>query len=127
MFDIDLARDSGRTLLRLKGDLQGPGDTDRLNEVFTFVQPDDHLVLDLTQTTAIDDSAAMLLQTVLMTRAVMAENVVVSPRERVSLELALHDIDRVSLIVFSVEDALAVLESRWAGRRHLREREHSYS
>ncbi len=62
-----------------------------------------------------------------MSRAVMAENVVVSPREAVSLQLVLHDVDRVSPIVSAVEDAVAILDSRWAARRHPREPEDSHS
>ena len=69
----------------------------------------------------------MLLRSILGSRAAMAENVVVSPRERVSLELVLHDIDRVSPIVSSMEDAIAILDSRWAGRRHSRPREYSHT
>jgi hypothetical protein len=122
-----LIRDSGRTLLRLKGDLLGPADADHLGEAFALVQPDDHLVLDLTQSTALDDRAAMLLRSILGSRAAIAENVVVSPRVRVSLELVLHDIDRVSPIVSSVEDAIAILDSRWARRRHSRPREYSHT
>ena len=118
MFDIELSREPDITFLRLKGAVEGLGDTDHLNEAFAFVQPADHLVLDLTETAAIDATAALTLREIIAARSIMAETVVVSPNDIVAMHLVLHDVDRVSPIVLSVEEAVTILESRWAGRRH---------
>jgi anti-anti-sigma regulatory factor len=120
MFDMDLSRESEIAVLRLIGTLDGLGDTDRLHEAFAFVQPDDHLLLDLTEATTIDAFAALTLRDILAVRSIVAETVIVSPVDTVSMHLVLHDVDRVSPIVPSVDEALAILDSRWAGRRHAR-------
>jgi hypothetical protein len=122
MFDIELSRESEIAVLRLKGSLDGLGDTDHLQEAFAFVQPDDHLVLDLTETSTIDAFAALTLRDILGVRSIVAETIIVSPIDTVSMHLVLHDVDRVSPIVPSFDEALAILERRWAGRRHARER-----
>jgi anti-anti-sigma regulatory factor len=118
MFDFRLGRHSGTTLLRLMGSLQGGNDLDRLHESFAFVQPNDHLILDLTELDTIDDAAAATLHEILLARSALAESVVVSVQAEVSLQLVLHDLDRVCPIVRTVDEAVTILDSRWANRRH---------
>jgi hypothetical protein len=36
----------------------------------------------------------------------------------VSMQLVLHDVDRVSPIVPTEQEATAILDGRWANRRH---------
>jgi hypothetical protein len=119
MFDFRFSRDSGITLLHLTGSIEGDEDLDRLTESFAFVQPNDHLILDVSAVHALDDVAAMTLHDTLMRRAVMAETVVVSQHGEVSLQLVLHDVDRACPIVRTVGEAVAILDSRWANRRQI--------
>jgi anti-anti-sigma regulatory factor len=124
MFDFNLSRESGTTFLRLNGSVEGGGDLDRLTESFAFVQPNDHLILDLTDVDVIDSAAVMTLRDILFVRAVLSETVVVSTRPEVSLQLVVHDVDRLSPIVCSLDEATAILEERWANRRQVQTRFH---
>ena len=119
MFDFELSRDTGITLLHPTGSIEGDEDLDRLTESFAFVQPNDHLILDLSDVVAIDNGAAMMLHDILIRRGVMAETVVVSQHGEVSLQLVLHDVDRVCPILRTVDEAGALLQSRWANRRQI--------
>ena len=114
MFDIEVIRERGRTLLRLTGQIDDPTD-DLLLEAFAFVQPMDHLVLDLTSVTVLDRRGARFLHDVIDVRSVLAECVVVSTVEAVSMALVLSNVDRVSPIVRGVEQAIAILDCRGAG------------
>ena len=117
MFDFNLSHDSGFCVLELRGRLHSDEDVDQLTEVFAFVQPDEHLILDLRNLTHLVGRCAILVHDLLIRRAVMAETVVVSTREEVSMQLVLHDVDRVSPIVQSFDHATQILEGSWAGRR----------
>ena len=114
MFNIDVIRERGRTLLRLDGTIDSPTD-DLLFEAFAFVQDEDHLVLDLSFVSAIDRRGAACICGLIESRSIVAETVVVSPGEWVSMPLVLHNVDRVSSIVRSVEQAVAILDCRSAG------------
>jgi len=114
MLDMEIIRDHGRALLRLRGTI-GEGDPDLVREAFAFVQPSDHLVLDLTAVEAIDGLNASTLYEAIRCRFVQSETIVVSDREGVSMALVLHDIDRVASIVPSVEQAVGILDFRRAG------------
>jgi anti-anti-sigma regulatory factor len=118
MLDFDLQRDSGRTHLKFHGVLAGDDDADALRESFAFVAPDDHLILDLGDVDRLDDSVAMGLRDMIAKRTAIAETVVVSTTNRVSMQLVLHDVDRVSPIVPTEQEATAILDGRWANRRH---------
>jgi anti-anti-sigma regulatory factor len=118
MLDFDLLRDAGRTHLKLYGELTGDRAADELTESFAFVAADDHLIVDLAHVDRIDDAVAIALFGVVAKRAAVAETVVVSKLNRVSMQLVLHDVDRVSPIVPSIEDAKAILDRRWASRRY---------
>jgi len=120
MFDIELKREPEITTLCLKGTLDGLGDTDHLVEAFALVQPSDHLVLDLSGVHEFDAIASLTLRDILASRSVIAEAVVVSPSDAVSMQLVLHDIDRTSPIVRTIDEALSILDRPWAGRRHVR-------
>jgi hypothetical protein len=117
MFDFNLTRDAGITHLQLRGRLHSDEDVDLLTETFAFVQPDEHLIVDFSDVSHLVGKCALLVYDTLIRRAVMAETVVVSPREEISMQLVLHDVDRVSPIVQHVDDAMEILEGSWARRR----------
>jgi anti-anti-sigma regulatory factor len=117
MFGFQLSRDAEPAVLVVTGQVVNPDDRDVLKEAFAYVQPDDDLIVDLSELTDLDAGAASLLHEVLMRRAVIAESVVVSPREEVSMQLVLHDVDRVCPIVPTIEDATEILEPTWVTRR----------
>ncbi len=114
MFDIDVIRERGRTLLRLDGTIDGPTD-DLLLEAFAFVQDEDHLILDLSFVSGIDRRGVGCIYALIESRSDVAETVIVSPGELVSMPLVLHNVDRVSSIVRSVQQAVAILDYRSAG------------
>jgi len=114
MFGFHLSRDSGPAVLHVTGEVVGADDRDVLKEAFAFVQPDDDLILDFSDLTQLDAVAAELLHDVLLRRAAIAESVVVSPHEEISMQLVLHDVDRVCPIVLRVEDASEILDPQWS-------------
>lgn len=113
MFGFQLSRESGPAVLHVTGEVAGADDCDVLKEALAFVQPDDDLILDLSDLTQLDADAAKLLHDVLLRRAVIAESVVVSPREEISMQLVLHDVDRVCPIVPRVDDATDILDPQF--------------
>jgi hypothetical protein len=117
MFEFRLSRDSDPAIYHLSGEIVSDADIDVLNESFAFIQPDDHLIVDLRDLADLTPGAAVLLHELLMSRAALAESVVVSSREDVSMQLVLHDIDRVCPIVTTIEDAVSILDRPWARRR----------
>lgn len=116
MFDIDLARDDGRALLRIIGTLDDGDDRMLLREAFTFVPCTDHLVLDLTGVDVLHSRAAAELYEIIKQRGATAETIVVSVHESVSMSLVLHNVDRVSPIVPTVTSAVELLD-RWSAGR----------
>ena len=121
MFDIDVSRDRGRTLLRLIGTIEEPTD-DLLHEAFAFVRPDDHVILDLSAIDFLNRVGAMFIHDIVESRNLCAETVVVSTDERVSMPLVLSNVDRVTAIVRSVEDPVAIFDLRGAGAPEISER-----
>lgn len=117
MFDFQLSRESDITTVHFTGEIQGEDDRDLVNEAFAFIQPDDLLMLDVSGLETLDAAAADLLYELLARRAVVAESVVVSARAEISMQLVLHDIDRVCPIVRAAQDAIAILDRPWAMRR----------
>lgn len=117
MFEFRISCESGPAVMHLSGEILGDDDLDLLNEAFAFVQPCDHLILDLGHLDEISAAGAALVREVLVSRAALAESVVVSRREKVSMQLVLHDVDRVAPIVRTTEVATEILERPWANRR----------
>jgi hypothetical protein len=117
VFDFKLTRDPEVARLRIDGDLSGGADTDLLGEALALVQPTEHLVLNLNDVGELDSPTAILIHDTLMRRSVMAETVVVCQRERVSMQLVLHDVDRVSPIVRTEQEAMEIVDSSWSRRR----------
>jgi anti-anti-sigma regulatory factor len=117
MLDFDLRRDTGRTWLRLRGDLDNAEDADATREAFAFAAPDDHLILDLSEVTSIDNQVIDALVEQMLARTAIAECVVVSPNSDVSVRLVLRDVDRLAPIVSVLEEATGILDDRWASRR----------
>jgi hypothetical protein len=117
MLDFDLRRDTGRSWLRLHGHLDHAEDADAAREAFAFVVPDDHLILDLTDVTAIAPEVVDAFAEQMLERSAIAECVVVSPVGEVSMQLVLRDVDRLSPIVRSLDEATDILDTRWAARR----------
>ena len=120
MFEFSLERLSDCTLLCVDGDVLDDVDADLLTEALVFVQPDDHLVLDLTHVNQLSSRGTDVIHDTLIRRAVIAETVVVSSQEPVSMQLVLHDVDRVCPIVRDIADARAILEKPWTRRRQPR-------
>ena len=110
MFGFHLSRDAGPAILHVTGEVVGHEDRGVLKEAFAFVQPDDDLIVDLSDLTELDADAAGLLHDVLLHRAPTAESIVVSPGEEVSMQLVLHDVDRVCPIVPTIEAAREILD-----------------
>ena len=117
MLDFDLHRDTGRTWLRLRGDLDNAEDADAAREAFAFVAPDDHLILDLSEVRSIDGQVIDVLNEQMLARTAIAECVVVSPNSDVSVQLVLRDVDRLAPIVSALEEATSILDDRWSSRR----------
>jgi anti-anti-sigma regulatory factor len=117
MFEIQLSREPEVSRLNLTGTITGDQDCDILNEAFAIVQPTDNLILDLSEVRDLDPGAAVVLHDVLTRRAIMAESVVVSTRPEVSMQLVLHDLDRVCPIVTTADAANDILDRPWAKRR----------
>jgi anti-anti-sigma regulatory factor len=117
VFDFKLTRESGTTLLILQDAVVGNDDVDVLTEAFAFARPNEHLVLDLSEVEELESRGAELIHDTLIRRAVMAETVVVSPKENVSMQLVLHDVDRVSPIVRTQQEAMQILDGPWSQRR----------
>jgi len=78
MFDIDLTRERGRARLSLAGTLDSHDDCDLLTEAFSFVQPTDDLMLDLTDVDVLDRGAAVWLHSSIQCRSSTAEAVSVA-------------------------------------------------
>jgi hypothetical protein len=114
MFDFTLSRTDGPTVFHLSGSILGADDAELVNEAFAFIPPDDHLIIDLNDLDALDAGAARMIHDLLQCRGSIAENVVMSSREAVSMQLVLHDVDRVCPIVASFEHARAILGQPWA-------------
>jgi hypothetical protein len=108
MFEFKLTRESESTVLEVSGTILG--DEDR-------VQPADNLILDLSELHDLDPGAAILLHDILIRRAIVAESVIVSVRSEVSMQLVLHDVDRVCPIVSNIDFATDILDRPWAKRR----------
>jgi len=117
MFDFKLTRESEATVLDVSGAIIGDEDRDILSETFAFVEPDDNLILDLSELHALDPGAAILLHDVLMRRAILAESVIISARPAVSMQLVLHDVDSVCPIVSNIDLATDIIDRPWAKRR----------
>jgi hypothetical protein len=117
MLSFSLIRHARMTVLQLNGDVRADGELDVLGDAFAFVPPDEELVLELSETTALDDRSASLIHDALMSRAVTARTVVVSPRTQISMQLVLHNVDRASSIVPTMANALDVLARPLAARR----------
>jgi hypothetical protein len=116
MLSFSLIRHARMTVLQLNGEVRADGQLDALCDAFAFVPPDEELVLELSETTALDARSASLIHDVLMTRAVTARTVVVSPRAQISMQLVLHNVDRASSIVPTMGDALDILARPLAAR-----------
>jgi anti-anti-sigma regulatory factor len=117
MFEFRLSRDSDPTVFHLNGEILDDADIDILNESFAFIQPHDQLILDLREVSDLSAGAAALLHELLVGRSAIAESVIVSSREDVSMQLVLHDVDRVCPIVATIEAAIGILDRPWARRR----------
>jgi hypothetical protein len=117
MFEFSLVRRTDYTLLHICGDVVDNDDVELLSEALVFVLPDDHLVLDLSGVNQLSASGAILIHDNLIRRAVIAETAVVSSHESVSMQLVLHDVDRVSPIVHTIADAQDILDKPWTRRR----------
>jgi hypothetical protein len=114
MFDFSLQREGDQTMLALTGTIEDDADLERLGETFALVHADDDLLLNVSDVRAIRPDGATALHELLAARASRAFVVVVSTCEAVSMELVLHDIDRLCPIVPTVDDALEILDARWA-------------
>jgi len=79
MFDIDLTRERGRARLSLAGTLDSHDDCDLLTEAFSFVQPTDDLMLDLTDVDVLDREAAVWLHSSIQCRSSTLEAVMSRP------------------------------------------------
>lgn len=121
MFDIDISQHQGRTMLRLIGAVVEPTG-DLLHEAFAFVRPDDHVILDLSQVVLLNCVGATCIHDIIDSRNLRAETVVVSTAERVTMSLVLCNVDRVTSVVRSDEDAVAIFDCRGAGSAEVSER-----
>ena len=110
MVDFKLTRESGTTLLQLNGAVLDDDDADVLTEAFALVPSDEHLVLDVTEMKELDARSATLVHDTLTRRAVGGQTVVVSREANVSMQLVLHDVDRVSPIVRTQQQAMQILD-----------------
>jgi hypothetical protein len=117
MFDFFLSREDGPSVFHVSGAIIGDDDMDLLKESFAFIQPDDHQIVDHTDLYGLDAGSATMLYEFLVRRSAMAESVVVSSCEGVSMQLVLHDVDRVCPIVPRIEHARDILDRPWAQRR----------
>ena len=114
MFDFSLRHDGDQTLLAVSGTIEGDADVERLGETFALVPGGDDLLLNVSGVRAISPDGATALHEMLASRTSRAFIVVVSTCEAGSMELVLHDIDRLCPIVPTVDDALEILDARWA-------------
>jgi hypothetical protein len=114
MFDFSLRHDGDQTMLALTGVIEDEADLERLGETFALVPAGDDLLLSVSGVRAISSDGATALHELLAARASRAFVVVVSTCEAVSMELVLHDIDRLCPIVPTAGDALEILDARWA-------------
>jgi hypothetical protein len=64
-----------------------------------------------------DTCSAILIHDVLMRRAILTESVIISARPAVSMQLVLHDVDRVCPIVSNIDLATEIIDRPWAKRR----------
>ncbi len=100
-------------MLALSGAIDNDADLERLGETFALVPAADDLMLSVSGLRAISPDGATALHELLAERTSRAFVVVVSTRESVSMELVLHDIDRLCPIVPTVDDAIEILDARW--------------
>jgi hypothetical protein len=91
-------------------------DADVLAEAFAFIRADEHLVLDVTEMKELDARSATLVHHTLIRRAVGGQTVVVSCDANVSMQLVLHDVDRVSPIVRTQQQAMQILDRSCSAR-----------
>jgi hypothetical protein len=117
MFDFRLTRESAATVLQASGAIIGDADCDILTETFAFIEPSENLILDLSELSALGPRAAILLHDIIMRRGIMGESVIVSACPAVSMQLVLHDVDRVCPIVSNVGFAIDILDRPLAKRR----------
>ena len=115
MLGFTLTRHAGISVLQLNGEAHGDESIEALNQAFTLVQPDDQLVLELSEALTLDATVASTVQEMLRMRHEGTQTVVVSPRRSISNQLTLHGVDHVSSIVRTMAEALDVLAAlRWA-------------
>jgi hypothetical protein len=117
MFDFRLTREWPATVLHVSGAIISDADRDMLNETFAFIEPSENLILDLSELSALEPRAAILIHDVMMRRAIVGESVIVSAAPAVSMQLVLHDVDRVCPIVSNVDFAIEILDRPLAKRR----------
>ena len=109
MLDFTVTHHAGISVLQLNGEANGDETVPALNGAFGLVQPDDDLVLELSETTDLDAGAAATVHEMMQARPAGSEIIVVSPRNHISQQLALHGVDHVGRIVRTMAEALDVL------------------
>lgn len=112
MLDIDMTRSDGYALVRGSGSLTTDDDADVITEALAFVPEDEHVVIDLTGLSALSGGGALRLCDRLLHRVAWSEAVVVSAHPDVTMQLVLHDVDRVVPVVRTCEQAVDVIRSR---------------
>lgn len=114
MLDFSLRHEAEETMLALVGTIDDDADLERLGETFALVPATHNLMLSVSGLRAMSADGASLLHDMLSPRTSTAFVVVVSACEAVSMELVLHDVDRLCPIVPTLDDAIEILDARWA-------------
>ena len=112
MLSFTITQHGGISVLQLNGAAQGDEALHTLNAAFGLVRPDDHLVLELSETTELDARAASRVHQTLHARPAAPEVILVSPRDHISRQLSLHGVDHVSRIVRTMAEALDILAAQ---------------
>jgi hypothetical protein len=109
MFEFRLLGEAPLTVLHVSSASLGDDDHDVLKSVLALIEPSEHLILDLGDLEDLSGGCAAVVHDALVGRAARAESVVVARQQEVSMQLVLHDIDRICPIVRSVDAATGIL------------------
>lgn len=112
MIDLDMTRAGDHAHLRLTGQLCRQEDAASIAAAIAFVPAEEHLVVHLDGVVEVADEGIVAFVAAVEARDGWAETVVVSPDMDVTVQLVLHDLDRVVPVVRTEEHAVEVIRAR---------------
>lgn len=103
------------SVIAVEGDLLSAA-VENVLDLFSMVPVDQSLIVDLSGVGIVDSAACTAVRDELRARMEVAKLAVVVDSDDVSLNLVLHDVDRVAPLVRRRDDAISLVTGVLAGR-----------